>query len=174
MESFRSQVASLGLPPLLGMLAIGLVLGPSLNAIGGLGEEMGLRGLLFKELAPLGFWKCSMITGSLWALWHVPLLFEGGYGDREHPVASAVGTLAFAFLLAPILHVIRTRSASVVACGILHGTMSSTRLLTVAFVRDAGPWASAAIPLSLLAFSAVASRTFVRAASVAPRSSRAN
>jgi uncharacterized protein len=175
LQGFRALVVSLGMPPLLGMLMIGLVLGLSLNAIGGLGEEIGWRGFLFEELAPLGFWKCSIITGALWALWHVPLLFEGGYGDREHPIASALGTLAFALFLAPILHVIRARSGSVVACGILHGTMSSTRLLSVAFVRDTGPWAHAAIPVALLAVAllvvnAATSRISARGASVVPTS----
>ena len=173
MDAFRTQVASLGMPPLLGMLGVGLVLGPSLNAVGGLGEELGWRGLLFAELSPLGFWKCSAITGSLWAFWHVPLLFEGGYGDREHPIANAMGTLAFAALAAPILHLVRARSGSVVACGIFHGTMSSTRLLSVAFVRNAGPWANAAIPVALLVVSAAISRIFAREASVAPTSGRA-
>jgi membrane protease YdiL (CAAX protease family) len=150
MDAFRAQVSSLGVAPIAGMLAIGLVLGPTLNAVGGLGEEIGWRGFVFKELEPLGFWRCSLVTGGLWAAWHVPLLLEG-YGDRQHPVASALGMLAFLILLAPILHLVRARSRSVVACGILHGTMSSTRLLSVAFVRDAGPWANMAIPVVLLA-----------------------
>ena len=174
MESFRAQVTSLEVPPLWGMLAIGLLLGPSLNAIGGLGEEIGWRGLLFEELAPLGFWKCSAITGGLWALWHVPLLFEGGYGDPWHPLANALGTLAFALVSSPVFHLVRAQSGSVVACGVLHGTMSSTRLLSIAFVRDAGPWAHAAIPVALLAVSAATLRIAAPAASAGPTPARAN
>jgi hypothetical protein len=90
-----------------------------------------------------------MITGTLWACWHVPLFLEG-YGDSRHAAASALGMLAFVFLLAPILHLFRRRSGSVIACGILHGTMSSTRLISVGFVRDAGLWSHAAIPVVLL------------------------
>lgn len=148
MDSFKRQIAAMGLAPILGMLILGLALGPTLNAIGGLGEELGWRGLLYKELAPLGFWKCSLVTGALWAVWHVPFLLEG-YGDREHPMAAAGGVLAFAVLLAPILQWVRERSGSVVACGVLHGTMSSTRLLSVAFVRGGGPMANMAIPAVL-------------------------
>ena len=154
MASFKHQVAGVGISPLASMVLIGLVLGPTLNAIGGLGEEIGWRGLLYKELGSLGFWRCSLVTGVLWALWHAPLLFEG-YPDPQHPVAGGVGVIAFAVLLAPILNFVRWRSGSVVACGILHGTMSSTRLISVAFVRDAGPWANAAIPLTLLVANAV-------------------
>jgi membrane protease YdiL (CAAX protease family) len=149
MDSFRQQVRGLGIAPPTAMLLIGLALGPTLSAIGGLGEEIGWRGFLYKELAPLGFWRCSWVTGVLWALWHVPLFFEG-YGDRQHPVASGLGMAAFAVLLAPILAGVRRASGSVVACGILHGTLSSTRLFAVAFVRDAEPWAEAAVPAVLL------------------------
>jgi hypothetical protein len=86
MTSFKQQVVGVGIPPLASMVLIGLVLGPTLNAIGGLGEEIGWRGFLYKELGSLGFWRCSLVTGVLWALWHVPLFFEG-YGDSEHPRA---------------------------------------------------------------------------------------
>jgi len=150
MGSFKQQVVAIGIPPIFAMLLIGLALGPTLNAVGALGEEIGWRGFLYKELAPLGFWRCSLITGGLWALWHVPLFFEG-YGDREHPVAGGLGMISLAILLAPILQLVRSQSGSVVACAIFHGTMSSTRLITVAFVRDGGAWANAGIPIVLLA-----------------------
>ena len=117
MSAFKQQVIAIGIPPLAGMLLIGLALGPTLNAVGALGEEIGWRGFLYKELAPLGFWRCSLVTGVLWALWHYPLFFEG-YGDREHPVAGGLGMIAFALLLAPILQLVRAQSASVVACAI--------------------------------------------------------
>jgi membrane protease YdiL (CAAX protease family) len=77
MDSFRQQVLSLGVAPIIGTLSPGLLLGTTLNAVGGLGEEIGWRGFLYKELLPLGSWRCSLVTGTLWALWHVPLFFEG-------------------------------------------------------------------------------------------------
>jgi membrane protease YdiL (CAAX protease family) len=61
MSAFRQQVIAIGIPPLAGMLLIGLALGPTLNAVGALGEEIGWRGFLYKELAPLGFWRCSLL-----------------------------------------------------------------------------------------------------------------
>ncbi len=158
MAPFRQQVVAIGISPIVTMLLIGLAFGPTLNAIGGLGEEIGWRGFLYAELHSLGFWKCSLVTGGLWAAWHVPLFFEG-YGDRQYALASGVGFTAFAILLSPILHLVRSRSGSVVACAILHGTMSSTRLITAAFVRDAGPWVHASVPIALLAANAV---VFVR------------
>lgn len=149
MASFRARVAGAGLPPIGAMLLLGLAMGPTANAIGGLGEELGWRGFLYEDLATLGFWRASAVTGGLWALWHVPLLFEG-YADRDAPLASAAGTLAFALAAAPLFHVVRSRSRSVVACGVMHGTLGSTRLVSTAFVEGAGPWIHAAIPLALV------------------------
>jgi hypothetical protein len=169
MDGFRQQIAGLGLPPFVGLLALGLALGPTLNSIGGLGEEIGWRGFVDQELSPTGFWRCSLATGALWAAWHVPVFLEG-YGDPVYPVANALGMLAFAMTLAPVLHFVRQRSGSVVACGILHGTMGSTRLLGVAFVRDAGPALHAAIPLALLAVDVALAYVVARRPVLAARS----
>ncbi len=75
------------LPPIASLLAQGLILGPSLSALAGLGEEAGWRGLLHHELSGLGFWRESWIVGLLWGVWHLPLVFEG-YGFPNHPVAG--------------------------------------------------------------------------------------
>ena len=50
MSAFKQQVVGTGIPPLAGMLLIGLALGPTLNAVGALGEEIGWRGFLYKEI----------------------------------------------------------------------------------------------------------------------------
>lgn len=149
MEPLRAQIAAMPGPTWFAALGLGLVLGPTLNVVGALGEELGWRGYLFEELRPLGFVRGALVTGALWTLWHVPLLFEG-YGDRAHPIANAFGLLAFAALLAPVLHHLRERSGSVIACAVFHGTMSSSRFIAVGFVRDAGPLANGALPLVLL------------------------
>jgi membrane protease YdiL (CAAX protease family) len=161
MSPLRAPVSRLGLPPLAGMVALGLVLGPTFNVVGALGEEIGWRGFLYKELSPLGFWRCAWITGVLWALWHVPVLLEG-YVDPQHPIASAIGAVAFVLAFAPVLQLVRARAGSVVACAVLHGTLGSTRLVAVAFVQGAGPWAHAAIPIVLLGVDLIIARRLAR------------
>jgi membrane protease YdiL (CAAX protease family) len=66
----------------------GLVAGLTINVIAALGEELGWRGLLLRELSPLGFWRVSLLTGFVWGLWHAPLIVQG----HNFPDAPYVGT----------------------------------------------------------------------------------
>ena len=52
-------------------------------------EEIGWRGVLLRELRPLGFWPAALGIGVLWGLWHVPLVLSLGY----FPDAPVEGTL---------------------------------------------------------------------------------
>lgn len=133
-DLLRAQAGFLGLPPLAGFLVQGLLLGPTLGIVGGLGEEIAWRGLLHHEFIRRGFWRCSMVTGILWGLWHVPLTLQG-YGYPSHPVAGTVVFLVYALLFAPVLTFVRLRAGSVIAPAILHGTADTTVLLTLALVR---------------------------------------
>ena len=133
-DLLRAQTGFLGLPPLAGFLAQGLLLGPTLGIVGGLGEEIAWRGLLHHELISKGFWRSSMITGILWGLWHVPLTLQG-YGYPSHPVSGTLVFLVYALLFAPVLTFVRLRAGSVIAPAILHGTADTTVLLTLALVR---------------------------------------
>jgi membrane protease YdiL (CAAX protease family) len=130
----RAQAGFLGLPPLAALLAQGLVLGPSLCVIGGLGEELAWGGLVHRELETRGFWRCALLTGVLWGVWHVPLTLQG-YGYPQHPVAGTAVFLLYALLFAPVLTFVRVRAGSVVAPAILHGTADATVLSTLALVR---------------------------------------
>ncbi len=131
-EQLRMLVHPIGsLPPLYSLIAQALILGPTLSAITGLGEEAGWRGLLHRELIELGFWRESWLVGALWGVWHLPLVFEG-YGFPNHPVTGAGLLLAFTLLAAPLYTFIRIRAQSTLACAIFHGSFSSSMLLTFA------------------------------------------
>lgn len=132
-----SSVGAWHLPPLAAFLAQGLLLGPTLGVVGGLGEELAWRGLLHRAFIPSGFWRCTLGTGLLWALWHVPLTLQG-YGYPQHPIAGTVVFVAYAFGFAPLLTFVRVRARSVIAPAILHGTADTTVLLTLALVRGGG------------------------------------
>ena len=150
----RAQIGFLGLPPLAGFLAQGLLLGPTLGIVGGLGEELAWRGLLHRELIPSGFWRCALVTGALWALWHVPLTLQG-YGAPHHPLAGTAVAVVYTMLFAPLLTFIRLRAGSVIAPAIFHGTADATVLLTMALVAGGGElttgWGSLSCIVVLLA-----------------------
>ena len=52
-----------------------------------LGEEMGWRGLLVPELARfMSFTNVALISGLIWAAWHLPLILMGFYGADGTPL----------------------------------------------------------------------------------------
>lgn len=131
-EQLRKLVPPLGsLAPIWTLVAQGLLLGPTLSTLTGLGEEAGWRGLLHAELKGLGFWRESWIVGLLWGAWHLPLVFEG-YGFPNHPVVGAGLLLAFTLLAAPLYTLIRIRSGSTLACAVCHGSFGASMLLSFA------------------------------------------
>jgi uncharacterized protein len=131
-EQLRGLAPQIGsLPPIASLLVQGLLLGPTLSAIAGLGEEAGWRGLLHHDLRALGFWQESWIVGALWGVWHLPLVFEG-YGFPNQPIAGACVLLAFTLLAAPLYTLVRLRADSTLACAIFHGSFGATMLLTFA------------------------------------------
>ncbi len=133
--------------PLIGSLvAQGLVLGPTWCALTGLGEELAWRGLLFHELAPLGFWRRAWLIGLLWGVWHVPLVFEG-YGYPHHPLLGAALLVVFTLLASPLYVFLRARSGSVLTAGLCHGCFSGSILLTFAPISGGGELTSGLIAL---------------------------
>ena len=133
----RSQIGLWGLPPLAGFLAQGLVLGPTLGMVGGLGEELAWRGLLHHQLISSGFWRCAIVTGLLWALWHIPITLQG-YGYPHHPGPGTAVAVTYIVLFAPLMTFVRLKAGSVIAPAILHGTADATVLLTLALVQGGG------------------------------------
>jgi membrane protease YdiL (CAAX protease family) len=101
------------------MATFGLVAGIVLA----LGEEIGWRGLLVPELATrFGLTQTAFLSGIIWSVWHLPLIFFYGYRS-DAPLGYAllwaiVGMVAGSFPLAWL----RLRSGSLWTAAILHGT----------------------------------------------------
>ncbi len=146
-EQVSQLVPRLGhLPLIWTVIAQGIVLGPTICTLTGLGEELGWRGLLFHELAPLGFWRRSWLIGLLWGGWHVPLVFEG-YGYPNHPLLGALLLVTFTLLAAPLYVFLRARSGSVLTAGICHGSFGASILLTFGPISGANELTSGLIAL---------------------------
>src|SRR3989339_531621 len=76
-EAFKASLQKLPVSPLIATLIQTILAGATINAFFALGEEIGWRGLLLHEWKHLGFWKCSLLTGVIWGLWHLPLILLG-------------------------------------------------------------------------------------------------
>ena len=133
-EKLRTEAQSLPLHPILLGVLLGMLSGLTINCLAACGEEIGWRGFLHRELRPLGFWQCSFLTGSIWGLWHAPLILKGlNYPD--HRYLGLLMMVVFCVLLAPLHHFLRERSRSVWAPSIFHGTINGLAGLTIVMVK---------------------------------------
>jgi len=158
----RARVASVPGGAFVALLVQGLLLGPTLSLIGGLGEELGWRGFLYRELEPLDFWPRTAVTGLLWGIWHLPAVLLG-YGYPHHPLLGCALLLGLTQILAPIYGRLRERSGSVFVPAVFHGTSSATSVVAVAFVGGGSELATGFTGLSGLAASALAGGVFLLA-----------
>ena len=84
-------------------LFLELTVGIAENLISGLGEEIGWRGLFVPELAKVtSFTKTALISGIVWATWHMPGIFLADYNSAGTPdtyaaVFFAITMIAISF-----------------------------------------------------------------------------
>ncbi|WP_458204461.1 CPBP family intramembrane glutamic endopeptidase [Haladaptatus sp. NG-SE-30] len=129
-------VPGLELPSgVLGMLAtFGLVLGlgSTVNALFAFGEEFGWRGYLLWELAPWGFWKASLAVGTVWGIWHAPIIVAG-YNYPSFPFVG-IGAMTIACIsFSPLYTYAVVRAESVLAAALLHGVFNGSAGLIIAY-----------------------------------------
>ena len=54
------------------------------------GEEIGWRGYMLTRLIDAGVPRPVLVSGLIWALWHIPLILAGIYAAGPYPALSAV------------------------------------------------------------------------------------
>lgn len=103
----------------------GVGAGFSINGLFAFGEEYGWRGWLMNELRPLGAVKANIIIGTMWGLWHTPLIVLGfNYGRY-----NLVGPLFMVILCIPLSFLLwraREFTGSLLAPAIMHGSMNAS------------------------------------------------
>ena len=90
-----------------GAFLMGLVAATTILALQGClftaGEEIGWRGYMLTRLIDAGVPRPVLVSGLIWALWHLPLIFAGIYAAGPNPALSAalfvisVTSIAFVF-----------------------------------------------------------------------------
>jgi hypothetical protein len=119
-ESFIAEVRDYGMHPAVGMILQAMVAGMTINAVRGLGEELGWRGLMYREVRG-GFYRKALIIGGVWGLWYAPIVAQG----FRYPGAEIAGVpmcIAWCTLAGALALEIRERSGSVIPAAILYGT----------------------------------------------------
>ena len=136
-EGDTEEVRALGAWLPLILVGGALFNGATVAAVAAFGEEVGWRGFLQNELAPLGFWNASGVVGIVWGLWHAPLILAG-YNYPEHPVLGVFMMTLMTVLLAPLFAYVAMRARTVLAAALMHGAFNTTAGLTLFFVAG-GP-----------------------------------
>lgn len=147
-------------PTLPMLMALAMVAGILPNAIAAFGEEAGWRGYLWSSVRPLGFWKASLIVGTLWGLWHAPLIMAGhnyGAGYIGFPWTGFAMMTAFCIGLSPFMGFLRDRTGSSIPAAVFHGTINANSGVTVFLLAGADIWTMGLIGLPGLALLAVLS-----------------
>ena len=133
-NQMERQAAVFPIHPIWIGLLQGLIVGITINAVAGFGEELGWRGFLQRELSFLGFWKSSVIIGIIWGVWHAPIILQG-HNYPQHPVTGVFLMIIWCVLLAPIFSYVRLKAKSVIAAAIIHGSLNGTGGLALMVIK---------------------------------------
>ncbi|MDX2245654.1 MAG: CPBP family glutamic-type intramembrane protease [Bacteroidia bacterium] len=133
----EAQVRSFPAWAFLGLnLLSGIVAGLTINLLFTFGEEFGWRGLLLREMKPLGFWKGNTIIGIIWGLWHAPLIIQG----HNYPGSPYWGVIMMCFFCISIAYPIAymgEKTGSILGASAFHGVLNGIAGIGLLIVKGA-------------------------------------
>lgn len=164
----RSALEASGVPAdqlglvVMGQLLAAVTVGPLINTIPSLGEEVGWRGMLLPLLCErMSERRAAIVSGIIWGLWHAPIIAMGHNFGMSYPGFPVTGILTMVVACTSIgclLSWLRLRSGSVWPCAVAHGAINAITnagvLFSTAGATLYGPSALglvAGIPTMLLA-----------------------
>lgn len=110
---------------LLAGLFVAFLAGYTINLPFTLGEELGWRGLLLHETRHWGFWKSNLFIGSLWGLWHGPIIMMG-HNYPHYPITGIGMMVLYCISLSFVLSYIRFKTKTVFGPAAFHGMINSS------------------------------------------------
>jgi membrane protease YdiL (CAAX protease family) len=124
-RAMAQMPAGIGLGGFLALSTLsGLLAGATINAVLAFGEEAAWRGWLQKQFENKSLPVQSLIIGSIWGLWHFPLILNG-HNYPQHPVAGVFMMVLLCILMTPLLLYFRKKSGSVIVPAIMHGSVNA-------------------------------------------------
>lgn len=139
----KMSQAAAGLTPttlLLVTLAQVAVIGPVINIIPTLGEELGWRGYLLPKLREIfPDRKALVITGVIWGLWHLPVIVMGhnyGTGYAGYPWLGILMMTVFCVSLGIIEGYATIKLDSAIPAAMIHSTVNAGAGLPVLFAKS--------------------------------------
>jgi membrane protease YdiL (CAAX protease family) len=106
-----------------------ILVGPVINIVPTMGEELGWRGYLLPKLRTLFSDRLSIIiSGIIWGLWHAPVIIMGHNYGTEYPGYPYVGILVmvvFCVALGIIEGYFTIKLNSVIPAAMIHSAMNA-------------------------------------------------
>ncbi len=169
----RDAIGHLGGVPELGSpqsralaaLALTVLVAPFLKLPLYLGEELGWRGFLTPRLVSLMGRPGVLVTGAIWALWHLPLILLG-YNYGTQPLVGMLLWIPLCMALSILLTALRNRGGAIWPAALAHGALNQIATLltgTVLVTARFTPLIDGAAGLAgLLVFGTAASIVYFR------------
>jgi len=146
-------------------LALTAIIAPFLNLPLYLGEELGWRGFLTPRLVALIGRPGVLLTGLIWALWHLPIILLG-YNYGAQPLLGMLAWVPLCMALSVLLTALRNRGGAIWPPALAHGALNQlATLLTGTVIVSARftPLIDGAAGLAgLLVFGAAATFVYLR------------
>ncbi len=160
----------------LGIIALGVAAGATINAVFAAGEEAGWRWYLLGLLAPrLGVAPSGLLVGVAWALWHAPLVAAGynysvqdleGCGEPSQGLPALAAFTAYAASLSLLLSLLAAHTGTTASAAVAHGTVNAVgglyAMLVVGPRTIAPPAGLAAAASTLMIAAALAALALAR------------
>lgn len=110
-----------------------LTIGPLINVLFTMGEELGWRGYLLPKLLPLGQWKAVLLSGLIWGVWHAPAILQG-HNYPGYPILGVFMMIIFCILLGAIISWMYLNTKSPWVAALAHGSVNAVAGLPVLFL----------------------------------------
>ncbi len=118
-------------PPVIVLLAslVILAIGPVVNILPTLGEELGWRGYLLPKLRELFSDRVALVvTGVIWGFWHFPIIVMGhnyGTGYAGYPWLGILAMIVFCVSLGIVEGYASIRLDSVIPAAMIHSAVNA-------------------------------------------------
>ncbi len=117
-----------------------VVIGPIVNIIPTMGEELGWRGYLLPKLRIfLSDRTALIITGVIWGIWHLPVIVMGhnyGTGYWGYPWLGILDMIVFCVVLGIIEGYISIKLESAIPAAMIHSTVNAGAALPSIFAKS--------------------------------------
>ena len=112
-----------------------LVIGPIVNIIPTLGEEIGWRGYLLPKLRELmSDRKAIIVSGIIWGIWHAPVIVLGHNYEKDYmgyPYLGIIAMVLFCVMLSIIESYTFFKTSSVIPAAMIHSTVNAGAALPI-------------------------------------------